>query len=1274
MLILLAIGVGAFRLLVTQLPSYQGEVQSWAREALGLSVTFAHVDARWSLRGPEITLHDAIVSRAADGSEPIVSAREASIGLSAIALFTERRLAVNRLTLDGTRLTLERAMDGSLRLQGAPSDDGSRRGLVFDELPAVAVIVRDSSVVFEDAIRQVSWEFQDVRLELGREADGIVLEARASAPASLGTRIELSAEGRLPRSGQKLGGAWRVFAEVRDLDVSALPSLFPAQEMLPEAGIGDVSVWLELAGGQIVRGTAQLALEELRLARTGSSPAAGTTYERLEMTAEWTRIDGGWQAALSDLELRRNERAWPGGVSIDLRLAVDAAGLAGMELRSNFLRLEDLTPVVATLHPTEAAGTWLALAPHGDVSDLELRLDRRDGQWEYSTSAGFEEIGVTPHLQWPGVTRLSGELRTDSRSGRLAVSTTDALIDWPAMFREPLQVDQLTGILVWRQGRGGIRLVSDDLTLSNRDLSARSSLEFTYPLDGSSPSLELEADVFHFDVAAAGRYLPAPKMPASIVRYLDRAILGGRVTAGQLTFFGPLSAFPFDGSEGQLQAHVEIEDGSMAFVADWPVAEDLAGTIDFLNAGWVARGSGRILRNQSSDVRVGIADMRDAVLTVQANTSGPLEDVLAFLKGSPLIARHLGPDLARLQAGAGIGEIALDLSMPLLNRPAFELDADLTVVDGELAIEGFGPSATDIQGLLTLEDGAVRGEGIEATLLDGPVVAHVGGSEEPGYRARIDFEGEVAAESVREAFDLPFSTYLAGQTRWQGNLLLPANNYVDGSREPVKISIGSNLSGVALRFPPPLSKSPGEPTSFELNFTFFESDRLDVDGHLGATRRFVLSFWNREGELAFRRGGVRFGGSYPLLPPSDGLSVSGSLGQLWLDDWWELLKAGLSEPRHGHVLQGARLEIADFAAFGQRLGATELAIRQDGEHWLVDIASDPVAGRLSIPMHVSQRPQIIAEMQKLSLAAASPGGAGDADPRGIPGALIHAEDFAVGQRRFGRLSADIHAEPLGLRMVSFHTESASFALEGSGGWFDGSEGQTTRLAVTLTSHDVAATLAELALEPIAVGEFADVTASIHWPGGPSADWRQAVSGDLSLRLEEGSVLDIDPGAGRMMGLMSITALPRRLALDFRDVFNRGLVFDAVDGDFVIIEGNAYTDNLKLTGPVADIGLAGRTGLRDEDYQQHAVVTAEPGKVLPTMGFFAGPGVGAALLLFTQIFKEPLKGIGRASYCVTGSWYEPSVERLTPAELQAGRLCAELPPGRESPIRQQRSAL
>ena len=1264
LVIVLAIGVGAFRLAVTQLPSYQGDIKAWVRDALGVTVDFGRLDARWALLGPELTFYDASVSSLGDESTPIVSAREVSIGLSALALFTERRLTVSRLTVVGTSLALERATDGTLRLRGTSSRQAAPTEFAIEDLPPVEVIVRDSTVVYEDQVQDVSWEFLDVRLELSREADRLRLEARADAPAELGSRIDLSAEGSVTEPENGAGRDWRIFAELRDLDVSVLTMLLPNQSGVPRSGVGDVSIWFDFLGGRVERATVQLTLEDLLLARHPSFNDAESTYENLEVIAEWSRGDAGWQLALSNLTLRRQSRSWPGDVSVNLGITRDANELNGLRLSSSFLRLEDLTPLIAALPESPITDLWVELAPVGDLLGVEVDWTPETESWAYSASADFRDIGVSAYEQWPGVAGLSGELRADSRSGRLALSTRDARLEWPAIFREQLDIEELIGILIWRQGQDGIRFVSDDLTLNNQDVTTRSNFELTVPRDGSSPRMELEASVFGFDTIRTSHYLPAAVLPVPVVAWLDRAIVSGYIPRAEVTFVGPLTAFPFNDEEGRFWATFDVEDGVLAFVEGWPVADDITGTVEFLNEGFTAHGSGRILGEDRADVSGGIADMTNAAVDVEIATTAALSDVLGYLKEVPLFLRRLGPDLRRLEVAGGVGEVDLALNLPLTDFAAYELDAQLRMRDGELTVAGFGLSATEIQGVLDLDKLGVTATGITASLLDGPVTTSVALADEPGYRARLDFEGEVAAESVREAFDLPLNSYLAGQTRWQGSLLLPENPALDmpGPRAPLRVSVSSNMSGIALKFPEPISKSPAEATSFQVDFLFPQPDRLDIEGNLGAANRFALSLWNRAEGLSLRKGSVRFGGSYPLLPPQDGLDIRGSLGQVDFDDWSDLFEELSSQSRLDTLLSTADLEFADLSVLGQHLGQTRLVVRRQPPEWFVDIASEPITGRIVMPLDTASRSQIVATMQQLHLSADESGESSQADPRNLPGLLVTASDFAVGQRRYGELNADVKAEPLGLRLASFQTNSEGFTLEASGEWSDGGRGSTTRLALTLKSENVAIALDELALDPVLEGQLAEVTANVHWPGGLSADWRQSISGDVAIRLEQGSVLDIEPGAGRMMGLMSFAALPRRLALDFRDVFNRGLVFDQVGGNFVIIDGNAYTDNLKLTGPVTDIGVVGRTGLRDQTYQQQAVVTAEPGKVLPTMGFLAGPGVGAALLIFTQLFKEPLKGIGRASYCMSGTWHEPSVERLSPEELRAGKLCADLPPG------------
>src|SRR5690606_21507711 len=176
---------------------------------------------------------------------------------------------------------------------------------------------------------------------------------------------------------------------------------------------------------------------------------------------------------------------------------------------------------------------------------------------------------------------------------------------------------------------------------------------------------------------------------------------------------------------------------------------------------------------------------------------------------------------------------------------------------------------------------------------------------------------------------------------------------------------------------------------------------------------------------------------------------------------------------------------------------------------------------------------------------------------------------------------------------------------------------------------------------------------LSWPGGFDDNILEQASGTISVRAENGQIVNLQPGAGRMLGLFSVAALPRRLALDFSDLADKGLAFDSIHGDFELRDGNAYTSNLLLRGPAAEIGIAGRTGLGTRDYDQTAVVTGNLGASLPVAGALAGgPVVGAAVLLFSQVFKEPLKGITRGYYRITGPWEDPVVERVDAADAKA----------------------
>jgi uncharacterized protein YhdP len=204
----------------------------------------------------------------------------------------------------------------------------------------------------------------------------------------------------------------------------------------------------------------------------------------------------------------------------------------------------------------------------------------------------------------------------------------------------------------------------------------------------------------------------------------------------------------------------------------------------------------------------------------------------------------------------------------------------------------------------------------------------------------------------------------------------------------------------------------------------------------------------------------------------------------------------------------------------------------------------------------------------------------------------------------------------------------------------------------ITSTDVAATLKALNYTQFIDAKHGEITADLSWDGGFSSELLTRATGKVTVAAENGQLLNVQPGAGRVLGLFSVAALPRRLALDFSDLTDKGLSFDSIHGDFELRDGNAFTNNLLLRGPAAEIGIAGRTGIGARDYDQTAVVTGNLGASLPVAGALAGgPAVGAALLLFSQVFKEPLKGITRGYYRITGPWDNPVVERIDAAQMK-----------------------
>ncbi len=364
---------------------------------------------------------------------------------------------------------------------------------------------------------------------------------------------------------------------------------------------------------------------------------------------------------------------------------------------------------------------------------------------------------------------------------------------------------------------------------------------------------------------------------------------------------------------------------------------------------------------------------------------------------------------------------------------------------------------------------------------------------------------------------------------------------------------------------------------------------------------------------------------------------------------------GSDSPGLGERIRSIDLTVDDLYVLGQHFSRHRIQLDRGAEEWLIQVDGAEAVGSLIVPYDFSGDKPLVVDMTRLILPG-SDEGERDAtdltDPRTLPALSIKADDFALGLRHFGSLEAEFVRIETGLEAVSITTKDDSFELSGVGRWVvepGDHAGQRSYLTAKLISRDIKQTAARLDYQPGIGGRDMEIDIDVSWPGGPREDVLAYLDGNIGIRLGSGHLDEVEPGAGRVFGLMSIVALPRRLSLDFRDVLGKGFGFDEITGNFRVVSGETFTCDLTLKSPAADIGIVGQAGLASHDYKQSAMVSASVGDTLPVVGaVVAGPQVAAALLIFSRIFKKPLQDMGQVYYSIGGSGDEPAIE-VTNAE-------------------------
>ncbi|MGH8314626.1 MAG: YhdP family protein, partial [Steroidobacterales bacterium] len=1029
---------------------------------------------------------------------------------------------------------------------------------------------------------------------------------------------------------------------------------------LPVNGRGGLRIAGRMAGRDRELAQLRLQLADVALG-DGTAERPETRYDVMAGDFLLTETQGAWHLEGKDVEVSRAARPWSTPrFTADWRL--NQGQVVAFKAQAGYLRLDNLTPLVALLPEGHTRTKLVELSPEGEIRDLSVDYANADGQTPElrSLDATLSGFGFGPSGRAPGVRGLSAKLNGRANHLSADVNATQLALLAPVVFRVPLVADSLRARMEADYRASGVRIEAHNVAIASPHAQATAELSVWIPSDGSSPVLDLEAHAKNADASKAWQYMPINKLKDKPLAWLDQAFVSGRVPEAEVVYRGPTRSFPFRDGEGLFRITGRTENMTLSYQPGWPVLTGLAVDFEFLNEGLntsVSRGTLAGLTVEKSTAV--FQDLKSGELAVEAQAHGDLSAALKYLQATPL-----GPGFGAAfmgLAGDGAMHATTKLFLPVRDMTQRRVDVEVALENDRVHMADTLHVADEIRGTLHVHNSELLAQDLTGRYLGGPVRVNLA-TEPTGTAGAFDTvvrsSGRTPAADLAKAFALPERIHIDGSFDWRATARIARGT--DALPRPSRLRFDSPLRGVVIDLPQPLTRAAADNRGLHVDAQWRDEDATTRVIYGDGTRA-ALKFIRANGEWRFDRGSARFGGGEPQLPKDAGLWLAGTMPALDLSAWIDLKSDKPSQHALHEYLHGADVVVHDFGIFGFRFANVDATLTGDAGAWRVRVDSDAARGKLVVPFDLEGSMPLELDMERLTLGEHQESGKGVAnpDPTHFPSMRIAADSFGAFGKRFGTLRAQLVRDSSGLQLKSFSTESHSFESSGTGSWVTTPTGQQSALQFTLETFDVLETLKDLGYGASLSAKKGFARANLNWAGAPDSQLFSRISGTAHIEVQNGQLLTVQPGAGRVFGLMSVGALPRRLSLDFSDLTDKGMAFDAIRGDFRLKDGDAFTSNLLLKGPAAEIGIVGRTGLEAHDYDQTAVVTGSVGQSLPAVGTLAGgPAVGAALLVFSQLFKEPLKGIARGYYKITGNWDNPNVQRLEGADVKEARVATE----------------
>lgn len=979
-----------------------------------------------------------------------------------------------------------------------------------------------------------------------------------------------------------------------------------------------------------------------------------------------------------------------GPVRLDWRGAIEEAPDLAPEQLLSRLRLDasfsELGLATGKQHQKTAAQR--GLVPNEGLSGfrgLSGRLLLSPQQGSLALSSQDVSVRLPGHLP-------EGEVRLNELSGQFDFSAQDLLT---SLSKGAVSAER------------SITVAVDRLFVRRGDLKVQTLGRYRYSGEGLG-TLEVSGSLGGLMPSDLKTLLPL-SINRDTRSWLLRAIQNGRPINGNFRLAGPLNEFPFrEPSTGDFEVKLRLEDQGLAFSPEWPRVTGAFVDLAFKRQSLRIESRQALIGSAPiTQVVAEIADLGAAspILTINGEVSGSLASMIETVNRSP-IRGWLDQALVGSSA-QGQALLGLSLAIDLDNPEASKAQGRLSFKDNRVVLDPDIPDMSAVRGNLGFNENGLTELAISGRSLGGPFTATASPKSRTAHTSQVVVKGELSANALepwlRDSAGLPLGTgVLAGKA--------PYSLIIDLGPAGIQVAGQSSLRGLAVRLPTPARKRSEEDWGLRITLSQKVDAQTKSGTASQPQRQQVWKLTTISHQLSadIQRSGPVSGGASAVsgrvgigrpVPAAQstvlgrpGIVVSMQTESLDLSAWIQAFESRLSG-QGGAIHSGAspltRVEIdAQQVSLGEQriTGVKAQAANQSGV-WRVDLQSAQVSGQLAWtprqqagsgeaqassgtlvarlerlwlpPGQTAEQPVSNSLLQADGALAARPLTA-LSESRRWPTIDLVAEDFRRGNKQFGRLVLDaspaIDQARWDIRGLTI--ENAHGKLTGKGQW---SAQQTapgpipqalppgssrTLLDLSLQVRDGGNLLGQLGYPSVIRATPGSLSGQIRWAGAPTDFQLATMEGALTLDMQNGQFLKADAGLAKLISVVNLQSLPKRITLDFRDIFSEGFVYERVRGSVQFSRGQARTENLRIVGIQASVLLEGQANLLNETQDLRVLVLPELNAGLASLGYaIVNPAVGLGSFIAQYLLRDPLRQALAYEYRITGRWDDPQVQAL-----------------------------